>query len=157
MPLSQIYQATVVLDNDQILHLPSQPIEIIPAPGITKFIVPFHYVVMSKVVGGLVYTNLTVTPPFWNNCALLFTYGDDDNDASTYLPAFMGSAGTRVGWATAPANVTTEVTPWVVAASPLAFADKPIKILIRNDDGDLTGGGVDNTLTVNAFYTIIDV
>lgn len=165
MPASQIYQAVKVLTDAQIKLLPTTPVEIVPTPGSGKALVVHSG--LYRVHLEAVYTNL--------DDAAYMTLRHIDG--GTYLTniAMLGdgnflnadTSGDFAGWMTT--FVVANYIPIVAATSyPVVEAmgydmvnieNKPFLLVgDNNSQGNFTGvGTTNNTLTLNVFYTIVDV
>jgi hypothetical protein len=165
--------ATVPLNNDAIKALPSTPVEIIPAPGAGKIILPFTGLLSLNMVG--VYTNVGYNGAGGiSNLYLAF-------DFSTILgmpdtSEFGGSLSSSTGlilWSMMGGKVykpdDDDVTwgvaiPYASKSQLLPGENKPFVLHFDNytanydtNLGNLIGGDPANTLKVTVIYHIIDL
>lgn len=152
-----VAQVSVELDADEILHLPSTPAEIVPTPGAGKRLLLVAGYVRSAFANG--YGNIdSPAGPLLGGTGMLFTHGQDDSDASIMRSlSFFGSADVRE-FATAAGSITAQ--PDNAHADPSAGddqSDKSLYLVVRNNNGDFTGGHASNRLLVSIAYMTIDV
>ena len=132
----KILVAVLVLTNSQLLTLQTTPVEIIPAPGVGKLIVPSTVTVSWNYVAP--YTNTTAsslntewTPIEYNTKMSNSVYG-----------FFNSLSGSLIGSGSyVSLNVTN--TGLFIAGNAL--------------NGNLTGGDPSNTMTVKVYYYIVDL
>jgi len=149
-----VLKRPVILTNDQILHLPTTPVQVLGAPGLNKA----YSVLMSVFV--------------LDNSA--GAYVADTNSSVQLLYGNIAGATTAVPW------VTQLTTPdrWIIQSSFTAdvgtgdFANTvlglattiahtenlPLKIAdVFDGVADYTGGHPNNTLKVTLYYVVIDL
>jgi hypothetical protein len=158
-----VYQLKTVLTDAQIKALPTTPIDVVPAPGAGKVVLPTFFYIIRK---GLAYDNI-------------------DPDGYMYLDTDMGYYGTLIanrsdeslvgldhllnydaglpgsgmfgtlhnGKFSARYNTLIPTETFVLEC----FENKAIRLSISSGIGDLTGGDSANSMEVTVFYSIVDV
>ena len=143
-----VKQASLTLTNDQIKALATTPVEVLPAQGAGKVI---HIVGGCAVIAGSdAYTNDSA------NCKIGFMVGG--YALATYiarsLVTYAGDAVLPFTSANIPANNDgSSLGPEATGT----LANAPLLVFMDNTDGNLTGGGSGNSLTVTVLYMTVDV
>lgn len=152
---SSYLSATVTLTDAQIKALPTTYIEVVATPGANKLLVFIKAVLFFDFeVGVWFYGNVS------SNNAMFISYDDDFYDASNYsrltsesAPAVsIVSSSNKPNSTDYPNSTLTEVNS--------VYGDivnRPLKLVMYNDDGDLTGGNAANTLKVTVYYVVVDL
>lgn len=165
MPASQIYQAQVVVPNADILTLPSQPVEIVPGiPG--KILRLVNGAGLADISHGEI-LNITSSVDAGDSSLSITTSASDNllasNPVTTANVLGVTGAGNPAGWFISPYILPDEFTPQDYLGDPAtggvnnSVKGEGLFLQAYNSDGDFTGGGVGNTLTITLFYTVIDV
>jgi hypothetical protein len=154
-PQLQIFQRQTILTDAEIKALPTTPIVLVPAPGVGKAI---HAPVVSGFGSCILrfsrtadYTNLdTSAKP-------TFKIGVGDNGDTEY-----GSNGDMALLITTGGWVLTNYDLFGLQSGPLLnladWENQPLYFSLYNAAlGNLTGGHVDNSLSVTVTYSIVDV
>lgn len=151
---SLLHQATVTLTDDDIKSLPTTSIEVVAAPGTGQILIP--QVAFIRLSAGTAYTNVTGGPIEFGGNGFLLTYGNDDSDATTYGdPGLFAQTTIREATLTPSQISVTSDVALTDGTSSGDLSDKELRLVLRNTDGDLTGGG-SRTLLVSVAYFIID-
>ncbi len=148
--VAPLRQATVTLTNDQIIHLPSTGIEIVPAPGTNKALILVSGRVILDATHGA-YTNLTA------GGFVQILVGT--SDASNYvLTDFFGQTGT------VQIESFTPTTYWDETAGinkDLQAGDEVVNAALNLgpafNTGNFTVGHTLNTLRVSITYLILNI
>lgn len=130
--------ATTVIENDEILTLPTSSVDVTPAPGAGKAIVIMGGVISTHVVAGGDYGGVG-TPSYIGLC---------------FQSGFLG-------WRFDGDDVGIFFEDDIIMAFKQDFRYQleeniPVKLGSTNG-GDFTGGNAANTFTVTVFYLVIDV
>ncbi len=145
-----IHWATLIVNNANFLTLPSTYLEIIPAPGVGKTIVPQWAYFNIRTPGG-VYTNITP------NNGLSITYGDWLGECFNWS---LGWTGTSLVNMLVPIHLVPDATilfSQYPDRTNVFFADNlPLKFTAWNDGGDFTGGDAANSAIIGVAYSILD-
>lgn len=150
------YRRTVTFINTQIITLRSTPLEIVPAPGVNKCIVPLaaNFIIH---MGGGAYGNITdaslqlgydefvhvISPPI-KTASVLASPSVSDGIGVFSIPNLEIGSGGFDG-----VNVVNMTGNYTNMA-----------LVIKDDwsgGGDYTGGNEDNTLKITVYYAIIYV
>lgn len=140
------------ITNTQFKALPSTYIEIVPAPGTGKVLVPIWAYI--QINAGTPYTNVDTT----SDAGLAIAYGD------WITEAFSGGRQTFTGDSY---RTLFNQAAWVPDANALLIGyqnhslvslseDEPFKLVTWNPSGDYTGGDNANTFRVGVAYQILD-
>ena len=158
-------RTSVLLNNDQILALPTTPIEVVPAPGVGKYLVPHLAIIESDFSAGN-YDNISDATLALGASDIVITVGE--NIVNVFRAVSMGALGPvesrRVVSVLAPVQPTyprsqeTDDT-WGNSYGYLANGFDHVEnmhwtIAADNADGDFTEGHEDNWLLVKLFYTV---
>jgi len=151
--------ATVELDNDDIINLPTTPFELIAAPGVGKGVI-----VQSVIIG--------ISPWFANygniagNARIHFGDPNENAELTSQLKEAVGAGVSNIlAWGEASIGqlIANQLSD---TASPAGNSgwnradldDQPLNIFLYNAaNGVLTGGNAGNKLRVNINYNIIDL
>ena len=156
---SIVHQATVTLTDAQIKALPTTPVVIIPAPGANRFIVLVQAIAIIDTLAGL-YTNVSADV----YVQLLLSPGDQDFAVSN--PSDASATAGLLGTTRAAIFLTPFSYAGTGGQSGLIISNygaessvvnQSLAIAMTNDDGDLTGGNVANTLTVAVSYLVLSL
>lgn len=143
-----VLSRTVTLTNAQIKALPTTGIELVPAPGAGKMILPLDGV--ASFSGSSAYTNVHADA----SLNVMWTGFNAHRWAAFSLLTF-GADGVL------PLNsVNNSVDPIGTsdAEVPSEFDNASLKISASNPGlGDFTGGHASNTLKVTLLYTVVDL
>lgn len=164
MPASQIYQAPLTLTDAQVKALPSTPIEIVPAPGAGKALLPF--LAWWYVKWAADYTNIGSLSRIGIGYSgqLNGTLAQFDETAAGQVsnlladgashPAVMGPRGTSGPLTGSPISATGQFQddPGVTNAALEVFA-----VNGGTATGNFTGGNGGNVIFVTLFYVVADV
>lgn len=131
--------ATMTLTDAQIKALGEVPVEVIPAPGANKLLLPISAVAVLNCAAGA-YTGLTGTP------AVVLWYENQDTIAEGYATSFP--------WGHAADHQDLNMA---VVAQNGPNENNAIVITMTSQDGDLANGHADNTLNVTVYYVIVDL
>jgi hypothetical protein len=153
---------TVTLTDAQIKALPSTPVEIVPAPGAGKALIPFQIVLRMSIATA--YANIGDKAGIADT---LFAFTPLANGSGDWVTASLGGTN-KVAYALLAPYLYDGAEGIVAPARPNASTDvvanQPIALQCSNfngeeytDLGNFTGGHASNTLKVTVFYTIIDV
>lgn len=160
--IAPLHQATVTLDNDQIIHSPTTAIDIVTAPGAGKLLLPQATVLFAHTVTP--YGNVATD----DNGQIRLYYADVDYAS---LPAATGDGGFSLNQVFIDGSLTffgPMFTPGTVGAGDVARSyaemwleafsvrNKPLTLTVYNAGGDFTGGNAANTLTVSVAYYILN-
>ncbi len=155
-----LQKATVTLTNDQIKALPTTAVEIVPAPGAGKWL-QFVRAIWQLDPRGGAYTNLDAT------LRIDFLAGSGNQIATPYKEADNGALADDSGIHGIGFGPITNVAGsaagpgavWMFELSGGSSAvNIPIMLKAANGTlGNLTGGHASNTLTVTAYYVIVDL
>ena len=134
-----ILYRTVTLSNDEVLGLPTVPVDIIAAPGEGKAILP---------LGGLVVTHIEADGE----------YGDVSTPC--YLGLYYGSGS--IAWRIDADDLELLITSGdaaysLVQAVPNTPVENTALQIATSNSGDFSGGDGANTLTVHVFYCVIGI
>lgn len=147
-----VMKATVVLTDAQIKALPTTKVEIVPAPGVGKNIVPvMSYSILDAIAG--VYTNIDGSAHYTQS----FT------DAGVlHSTAFVVHSANFLGDNDANRPKIT-LLPYAPSDPDASYEygyseNKAISASVFNAAaGNLTGGNAANTLTVTVIYGVMDI
>ena len=131
-----ILAAVVVLTNAQIVSLPTTPIELVPAPGDGKLIVPVLLTVSWNF------------PQPYQNVNQLVTQTNFGWGTHQYIgmPATMGVYTT---------NLTGQFAGSNTFSAPTGIWNLPFMVWVTNYNlGNFTGGDPSNTMTIKFEYVI---
>ena len=170
MPLTNPLEVTVlsqavVLTDEQIKELPTTPVEIVPAPGAGKIILPLYGVARLQWVSDYDNIHEAAQLRFVVGTAgdALFPFRQDNASDVSGLLAGGGPDGS-IGWSPTRFSGKVPVAPGPVLGSGTAqFYDSDLvnfPLVFQADNGasgNFTGGNADNSLKVTVLYTIIDV
>jgi hypothetical protein len=140
-----IRAATVTLTNAQIKTLPTTAVEIIPAPGANKAIVPL--IVLAYRSFGTAYTNIDADGTL--------TFGTTD---VAQCPAIANVDGGATALTTFLGD--TAGMPLYLPSATGSSAVENAACVLRSDNGEagaFTGGAAGNSLQVTVLYTIVDI
>lgn len=147
-----IQSTPIILTDSQIKNLASAPIEIIPAQGTGKMILVLGGVAVWDVSAGF-YTNIHA-------------------DAAAYLQYESGSgmASSLFKIQDGTTNKVSRILPYALVADGAwdgslfgetdyysNVSNKNVEIYFDNPLGEVQGGHADNTLTVTAYYVVVDL
>lgn len=149
---------TVLLSNDQIKALPTTPVEIIPAPGANKIIIPLSCVAILKVPGGVYYTNNT-------DAAWYLKLTQQVSNVAVVQQALGGAVATSqiVNFSFPLLSVGAGEFDGVVVSNYDATEnenDLNVPLLLYGNylgGSDYTGGNAANTLKMVIYYIIVDL
>jgi hypothetical protein len=158
---AKVYRATFT--NAEIKAIPSDPLQIAPAPSITgKYISPLLIEFRLDASAGL-YTNIGAAA--WSWCGLdLGTSPTTITNTTSYLinDVAKTEAGLTEFFGSASINTTLFVpihrpdVDWLVINDTFtatnSLYNKPLTYYMADHTGDFTGGNAANTLTVTSFY-----
>lgn len=151
-PKTALLRTKVVLDDDKIKALPGAAMQIVAAPGGENKLIVFHSaVIICDCQAG--------------------AYASDDFAANTLGFSVGGEVSLNLVGADVEGLLTTTTqrgvvylpaksadAPKVVAAQDLsAMVNKPLTLVAVNASGDYTSGDPANSMTVIAFYTLVDL
>lgn len=159
---SILESSIVTLTDAQIKALPTTPVQIIPAPGVGKTIIPVSAILSFKRTGG--YSTISPTAllgfqwdvPNASRANQLIGIYEEKGGVSGFLStgesviATLGINATPVG-GTIELGVGTEVLVY-----PNEISNKALMLSAKNDEENFSGGNAANVLTVTVFHTIID-
>lgn len=159
-----ILRKTLILSDEEIKALPTTPVELIPAQGSGKIIVPVYVMIV---------TNGFETNPYdapdgdsWIVIAdgthdLMYLYVNDSGIPVTYLTYLLtGNYGDgAISFASLPNHNILDgwgVTPNTTQLT--GYANTALNIYADNASaGDFTGGDPSNTMTITILYAVIDL
>ena len=137
--LKHIFAAVVVLTHSQIATLPTTPIELVPAPGDGKVIVPL-----------LVTVSWNFQQPY-TNINTIFT-------ATEFGWGNHGYSGINASQQIYTTNLTGKIAESNTVFAPISSWNTPFNIWITNANlGNFTGGDPSNTMTIKVEYAIDDL
>lgn len=157
---SQYKTATVkavskILSNAQIKTLPTSSVEIVPAPGLNKLIVPLTVIYIAKVQSGL-YGNVeaALTHGFYVG------HGPAGVSGSAGISAHIGSfiltdnSGDDITIQTAVGLNDNDNTVQDLVSN---HVNEPLVLSFDNNNlGNFTGGHINNTVKVIVLFTVIN-
>lgn len=159
---------TASLTDAQIKSLPTTPVELFPAPGDGKLIVPF--VAVARMEWHADYGNINATSSISVDLTanVLGALAENTLSGVSALLAGGGPDGTLVFFTIQQLaqTISTPVAPTNHFHSGKAdsgfydsdIVNKPMRILAENvGDGDFTGGDAANVLRITIFYAVIEV
>lgn len=161
-------QATKNLDNDQIKGLPTSPIEVIPAPGLGKMIVPIMAVFTTNIQ--VIYENIVTNPSnaYEGTIYLVWDALNNFNDAICAVNVGLDQTGRRVSFG----NPVTGNLLTLAAGGQLmdygtygdvtlGYENAALYVVGQNTGGtpthDFTAGDAANTMKINIIYATIDL
>lgn len=165
MSLSQIFHNPVSLTDEQIKALPTTPVELIPAPGANKILVPLMAIVRNNTSAGA-YTNVN------SQCQIEFRWSIGSTsplNAFLNLPGVVTETDLLLGATNYVWQIGLRQFPAIEEGSEtgyntLNFAEsaqvinRALQLHALNDaNGDFTGGHANNAIHITIFYAIIDV
>lgn len=148
--------ATLTLTNAQILALPTTSLEILPAPGAGKIIVPFHAMLRMTYIGGT--TNIDGSA----KVAVVWGSGFDGNSLDVINEATSGggkvsnliASGTDAQiFLSFQQEVDSGITSPLLNGNTSAFNNALYLWCDNNGAGNFTGGDAGNSLKVYVWYT----
>lgn len=142
-----VYSEVVVLSDTQIKSLPNTPVEIVPAPGNGKMIMPVGVVMSSHQVAA--YENVSAS----NYTAFTFMLSGFGVYGVKNIYSFL-TFGADCVLPGSPINLVS-VTAGTDSLSE--FDNRPLTLALDNEYGNLTGGDPANTLTITVYYFIADL
>lgn len=146
------YAATFSLTNAQIKALPTTYIEVVPAPGASKFLV-FHRAAFFVDASAGAYTNVDVG----SVKGLAIVYGDWITDCSTVYPwEGSGGVGAQLEPFSKTVNQPYDGEQFYPTSGMNVAGNTALKFAAWNDPGDYTGGNAANTLKGQVIYSIFD-
>lgn len=171
-----VFSASVTLTNAQIKALPTTPVEIVPAPGVGRMVIPI-VAVLSCDARAASYTNFHTTTevnaaPFLSSIYLAWDAANNFNDATG--PAIVGysdSSGGLLKSQKVNVVILNGVSGGLLFVHPDAQADvggaldastgydnASLSVVGQNTAlGDFTGGDPANTLTATVLYAVAAV
>lgn len=164
MPASQIYQASLTLNNAQILALPTTPAVIVPPTEVLNYEGTPNQLFMPilgvsrTVIHAVDYTNI--------NAACIFGFDIGSDDSFTYSVRITG--GTEVLNSTGGVSFFSPMTlsGGEVGVRNMAFGNNLSDSLLDNaivffafnqGDGDFTGGDPTNEIKLTVSYLAINI
>lgn len=150
---SLVLSATVELTDAQIKALPSERVEIVPAPATGKALLYITSFFQINTSAGA-YTNVDA------DGRIYIDYGGE----LASLPAILPSGANLRTWVLPPASQFGQ-NPSVLStfnsvniARSTGIDETPLYIKIDNNGaGDFTGGNAANTLKVTVYYVVVDL
>jgi hypothetical protein len=162
--------ASVTLNNDQILALPTTPVEIVEAPGVGKAL---HYIggfaVLDNRAGTYGNVGEVGDPGVGNASVLRIVNGNWQSSIVAVWDWALTDGSDKVAFSLAPYSDRFELTGQPDPQTTIdgwsdylpAFENQPMSIRCGNGwvspIGDLTGGDPANTLAVTVYYAVADV
>ncbi len=152
-------KATLPLAHADILTLPSIYPEIVPTPGVGKYLVVHRWALCLN-ANAAAYTNVDTTAAM---NGLTVAYGDWFEDASTFSPLLLMKLATTsqfLGGATvgvpSAAAIAAGYPPYGSLPTGIVnITNQPLKLVAWNNSaGDFTGGDPENSALLNVYYTI---
>lgn len=159
-----VLSRTVTLTDAQIKALPTTPVEVVPAPGAGKLLMPIF--ALFQMVSTTDYTNIDSTARL---------HVDNEGDTS-FLTQLLQSVNSQVSELlanssapdarmavlsmsqVAPASETAVSVTGTTAWWQSFVAEKRLEIAASNGSaGNFTGGNAANTLTVTVLYFVVDL
>lgn len=142
-----IHRTSVTLTNDQIIALPTDAIEIIPAIGDGSLIVPISIILDTRFVDD--YTVDTAAYVFVNSGLQSILQIDDANYA------FFTPGGNQI-WSTVGFGAFLTSPSLQVFTS--SAGNNHISIAANNNgENPFSGGNAENTMRISIYYTVVDV
>lgn len=148
---------TIELTNEQIKSLPTIPFQIIPSPGLNKFILPISaFIIHEKVAGGE-----------YSGCDGAYWGLQAGNDPlmSSYISAagilvqeapYISFAQFPIPYAISDGNIANMVV--YQGYQPMdEVSNRALFIKDCTNVTDYTGGHADNKLKVTVYYVIVDL
>lgn len=145
--------AFITVNNADFLTLPTTFIDVVPAPGANKVLVPlWAYINVDAAAGA--YGN--VDPP--TTSGLTVAYGDWNIDCFNFM---WGWAGLSEAQFLYPIHripdATTLFNGYADRSEVYLAVNYPMKLISWNVGGDYTGGNAANSVTVGVAYLTLDV
>lgn len=134
-PVTVVRSMTVTLTDAQIKALPTTAIELVPAPGAGKVVVPIKFVLIFNNDAGA-YGNADQLPHLDTNG---FSYGDDIID-----PAGLSS-------------IYSHALDGMPSGNPGDLENQPIMLKTTGNVGNYTGGNAANYLKVTTLYIVVEI
>lgn len=150
------HSINIEVADDRIKTLPTDALEVLSAVSGIVLIPQLVYGNLS-IVGG--YSDLTGGGVQYGGTGLLLVWGNDDSDASTYVDPAIFSAGALQPKQFLMSSSLISVSGQVCLTdgdSNGDFADKEIRLLLRNSSINLTGGNSSNVLNLAIVYLKFD-
>jgi len=151
-----LLSATVELTDAQIKALPTDPIQIVAAPGVNKIIVPISCIVVCDTTAGA-YTDLT-------DSGFDLQVGGDSVSCPLGATTLLSSGEVRVGFFALPLSFVSGIATFggqVFTADPrdvTILSNAALTILDNWNGGTPYGGGnAANTLKVTVYYVVVDL
>lgn len=160
MPVSQLYEARIVLSNTQIKALPTTAVELIPAlPG--KVIYPvFAALHLADWVADYVTVHADAILTIGINGTNATTLVQLNNAVATSVAALLAGGGPDGTWAFLGSRSLVSAPTLYGLANyyDSDLVNTNVAIAVNNQGGgDFTGGDDSTTLVVDVHYTTIDV
>lgn len=153
-----VHAASVTLNNAQILTLPTVPVEVIPAPGAGKIVIPIAGFVLQSWpdgYGAIDSPFLVVGTDGLGDTACFFsidddTYGFFSNPWGSEIRGVSCFSWGQFGLPAAPSAVLNQ--------GESDTSGKAIVVRATNGSNvNFTGGGTSNTLKVTIYYALVDL
>lgn len=145
-----VYQVKKVLTHSEILALPSSFIQVVPAPGANKLVVPIGTAVTFKFTDSGAITGADV------DNEVFLAYGDWDASATNSCRMFTDSGDDRTA-VLVPLLSPSGASVLSPLSSTGVMANAPIKIAAYNNSGDFAGGHANHTMEIVVTYMIVDL
>ena len=166
-PQDDFMQADVKVTHAQLLDLGNNAIDLIPAPGANKMIVPFSFCAVAYIPNtgytGIDANGYLALSLNWESGLVCAKIGNVSADSIVTLNSFLGAAfgGMVVAGnisCTAAPSLVSSVEGNLVAVSPNGgsnLINQPFQLSYSTTP--FTGGAAENYLKVSVFYGISDV
>lgn len=153
--------ATVTIQHPDILTLPTTPVELIPAPGGGKRIIPIQWDLWADFTAGA-YTNIGLPYSYLNSRLGGIEYSSYMADDPT---AFINEFEAFFNTASLTHAVLTTWNPVDLSWGPLVYPENAAAVLLNgaldlfvenSGAGNFTGGNVANTLKVRVLFFVVE-
>ena len=151
-----VYQRKTVLTDAQIKALPTTPVELVPAPGVGKFLT-YHSAVVLRKPFAAGYTNISNNDTIYidlDDYGVSRVFTDNVESGLQDLSELLGGyAPEQKKLWTVGINGGTRPNMMGINGST---DNEPLR-LVGMASGNWTGGHANNTLEVTVFYSIVDL